>query len=514
MDTLPDELLDRVCSLLDRRDLWKATQVSSRFRRLAILPYLATFGISQADIQSGTLSLSDSFFLIIVVAHITPIQRLVCFDKPVSPGIRLKRLARILSMTAPIPDILIYNKHYMVQRTRRETAFLLAHIPSAVTRPLLVVHRLTMQMSRPRSAPPIQWRLLPPPLGSSNLPTKVKVLIVMFGIPLVFAYLVSGIINLGVVGIWAYRRFFGPPWSQEDRILEDVGPIIFEDWMRIQSIPGKYTLVTLVDKRWPMLELRPRPRFTDDIYSIVLTSLDYGPDLKQLWVEQNTNLVYTEVMAFLQRHPNLTDIGFTSGSIRPSSLPPTIPPQNSGSQVNFLTTTSIYVPYLLPAAPNLHRIFIHPNRAAAATRIGGSLAYVYNFDLPAYHAALDALAALPGTHPIELHLSFPLPAGSLPWLVLPNLPPTAAVSLPETRLVRIRTLDLYCGTAERFRAAEIRERLIPWLALFPSLERLTFAYATVEKIPAAERVVLAEAVRAACAGITTTSNVAFNVLED
>ncbi|KAJ7035301.1 hypothetical protein C8F04DRAFT_1259112 [Mycena alexandri] len=497
MDALPDELLDRVCSFLGRRELWRAIQVSSRFRRLAILPYLASFGISQGDIHSGTLSLSDSFFLILVVAHITPIRRLVCFEKAVSPGAQLKyrRLASILSATAPIPDILIYNRQYMVQRTRKETAFLLAHIPSSVTKTLLIVHGLTIHMSR-----------------SSNLSTKVKVLIVIFGIPLFFAYLVSGIINLGVVIIWAYHRFFGPPWSQEDRILEDVGPVIFEDWMRIQSLRGKFTLVTLTDKRWPALEIRPRPRFTDDIYSIILTSLDYGTELQRLWVEQNMNLVYLEVMAFLQRHPNLNDIGFTSGSIRASSLPLTNdPPQNSGSQVNFLTTTSIYVPYLLPAAPNLHRIFIYPNRAAA---VRGSLGYMYNFDLPAYHAALDALAALPGTHPIELHLSFPLSASSLPWLVLPNLRAAAAASLPETRLVRIRTLDLYCGTSERFRAAEIRERLIPWLALFPSLERLTFAYATVEKIPAAERAVLAEAVCAACTGITTTSNVAFNVLED
>ncbi|KAJ7183639.1 hypothetical protein C8R46DRAFT_1067530 [Mycena filopes] len=514
MDALPDELLDRVCSFLGRRELWKLVQVSSLFRRLGMLPYLAHFGISQADISSGTLSLSDSFFLILVVARINPIRRLVCFET-VLPGVQLRyrRLGAILCVAAPIPDILIYNRQYMVQRTPRESAFLLSRIPSSATKTLLIVGGRTAHISRPRAAPPIEWVLLPPPLGSYNMSTMMKVLIVMFGIPLFFAYLVSGIINLGVVIVWAYDRFFGPPWSQEDRIIEDAGVIIFEHWMRIQSLPGKYTLVTLMDHRWRGLELRPRPGFTDAIYSTIITSLDYGTALQRFWVEQNTNLDYGEVLAFLRRHPELKDIGFTSGSIRASSLPVTaIPTPNPDNKITFLTTTSIYVPYFLPAAPNLCQIFIYPNRAARATSIGASLGYT--LDLLAYHTALDALATLPGTHPIELHLSFRLPAALLPWFVLADLPPSEAAQLPETRLPRVHMLHLYCNNSERrFRALEIRDKLTPWLALFPSLQRLTFAYATVERIPAAERVVLAEGICAVCPGMTP-SNVAFNVPED
>jgi hypothetical protein len=60
MDKLPNELLDRICSFLGKHELWEVVQLSTRFRRLAMLPYLSRFGISQATVQSGTLALSDS----------------------------------------------------------------------------------------------------------------------------------------------------------------------------------------------------------------------------------------------------------------------------------------------------------------------------------------------------------------------------------------------------------------------------------------------------------------------
>ncbi|KAJ7149923.1 hypothetical protein C8R46DRAFT_1198470 [Mycena filopes] len=283
----------------------------------------------------------------------------------------------------------------------------------------------------------------------------MKVLVVMLGTPVFLAYLVSGIINVGVVIVWMCDRLFTPPWSQEDRIIKDAGVIMYYHWMRIQCLPGEYTLVTLMDNS---LSLRPRSGFTDAIYSTIISSLDCGTDLRQFWVEQNTNLDCAEVLAFLRRHPELDDIGFTSGSICAASLPGTVIP-----------------------TPNPDR------RPSIGARLG------YTFDLPAYHAALDALAALPGTHPIELHLSFRLPAALLPWFVLTDLAPSDVAQLPEKRLHRVHMLHLHCNNSERcFRALEIRDRLTSWLALFPGLQCLMFAYAAVERIPAAERAVLAE----------------------
>ncbi|KAJ7871583.1 hypothetical protein B0H13DRAFT_2060220, partial [Mycena leptocephala] len=343
MNRLPNELLDRICSFLGRDSLWAMLQLSSRFRSIAMLPYLSRFGVSQANIQSGTLALSDSFFILFVVARIIPIKRLICFELvvPGAPLIRYQKLASILSRTAPIPDIVIYNRHYMLQRTRRETAYLLSCIPSSATSTLLIVKGSAMYLSRPRSAPPIRWKLLPPPLGSSNLPTAMKILIVMFGIPLLFAYLVSGVINFGILLIWTYRRLFRPLWPQDERIIEDAGLLVFDDWMRIQSLPGKLTLVTLTERKWPVLVIKPIPGLADNVYSSLLASLDLGHHLQRLTVETNTNLFHSELMAFLRRHPDLTSIHLEPDSIRASSLI-TIPMSpNAENKVVVLTAPSL-----------------------------------------------------------------------------------------------------------------------------------------------------------------------------
>ncbi|KAJ7239388.1 hypothetical protein B0H12DRAFT_1075025 [Mycena haematopus] len=515
MDKLPNELLDRICSFLKRRDLGVIIQVSSSFRHLAMLPYLARFGISRTDIQSGTLALSDSFFLILVVAGICPIKRLVCFQEVISGAqLRYRLLASILAVAPPIPDIVIYNRHYILQRTRRETAYLLSRISSSAENTLLVVKGPSMCLSRPRSSPPIRWKLLPPPFGSFGLSPAMNFLVAMFGIPLLFAYLVSGVVNAAVLLMWAYQRISGPPWPQHERIIEDTGLLAFDDWMRIQTLPEKQlTLVTLTETRWPALVLRPVPGLTGSTYSAVLASLDLGMHLQRLTVDTKANLAHSDLMALLKRHPYLTSIQFESDSIRPSSLTPMPVLFDLENKVQVLIAPSHYIPYLLPAAPNAQRISLLftsvPKRAVFTLRST-------IFDLAAYRTALGAIAALPGTHPLTLNLTFRLTAASLPWLspILSNdAEAVDGALLPETRLARVTTLCLFRDRPVRFRAPDIGA-LVRWLGLFPSLQHLTFAYGTAEKIPATERARLAEAICAACSRINTPHDIAFNISND
>ncbi|KAJ7503301.1 hypothetical protein B0H11DRAFT_1906360 [Mycena galericulata] len=505
MDNLPNELVDRICSFLGRRELWVIVEVSSRFRRLAMYPFLSRFGISRSNIQAGTISLSDSFFLILVVAHIWPIQRLVCFQEFAPTGqLRYKRLASILSITAPIPDIVIYNRQYMLQRTRRETVHLLARIPQATTTTLLIIKGNSMCLSHPRSTPPIRWKLLPPPLNSSVLSNTMKVLVVIFGVPLLFAYLVSAIINSGVVLMWAYRLLVGPAWPQDDRIATDAGLLVFDDWMRIQALPGKLTLVTLTEQRFPVLSLKRLPGLTDAVYSSLLSSIDLGFYLQRLTIEAQTNVAHAELMTFLERHLHITHLYCEPNSIRPSSFTVTpIPPKESQSNISMLSAPASYIPHLLPAAPHVQRIHIRFLPAAKQMPLGRA-----SFDTEAYIQALDAIAAHPGTEPLALTLTFRLTAAGLPWHTLRDADAEAR-DAPEARLPRVHELELCTDSSAltaRFRANTIRA-LAPWLARFPGLRRVTFAHGAVEKIPVYQR---AELVQAIC-GMSAVQDVAFNI---
>ncbi|KAJ7149856.1 hypothetical protein C8R43DRAFT_1006860 [Mycena crocata] len=524
MNALPNELLEHICSFIERRDLWAVTQVSSRFRSVAMLPFLALFGVSQTNIESGALSLSGSFFLILVVARIRPIRRLTLYFAEFPKRRRsYDELTSILAIAAPIPDIMIYNRQYMLQRTRREAVYLLSRLPQTATNTLWIVKANSMCLSRPRSAPPIQWKLLPPPLGSSSLSTPMKMIVIIFGIPLLFAYLVSGIVNLGVLSVWAYRRLVGPAWSAEDRIVDDAGLLVFDDWMRIQMLQGQITLVTLTAQRSPVLTIKPMPGLPEAAYSPLLTSLDLGTYLAWLTVEKHANLDHPNLMHFLHRHLELTNLTFAPSSIQPSSL--VIQPHNpkSDSKVVLLTAPASYIPALLPAAPNVQRICI------PFTAVPARLRRRPTFDLPAYRLALAAIAALPGTHPLSLTLSFRLTASSLPWLALPPTSVSASSldadpELPETRLLRVHDLTLCADGPVRFRPAIIHA-LARWLGLFPGLTRVTFGLfpgqqrvplglGAVEKISLAERAQLAEVICAACNGITRTQDVAFNIMDD
>jgi hypothetical protein len=215
-------------------------------------------------------------------------------------------------------------------------------------------------------------------------------------------------------------------------------------------------------------------------------------------------------MAFLCRHPDLASIYLEPDSIRASSLT-TIPASpNAENKVVVLTAPSPYIPYLLSAAPSVHRVTLLFTLAPTSTRV--TLLRPAAFDLPAYRTALAALATLPGTHPLALNLTFRVTALSLPWIGLPDPEALDSSLFPETRLTRVHALWLHADGL-RFNAADIRA-LVRWLGLFPSLQRLTFAYGAVEKIPQPERAALAQAICSACSGINTPTDIAFNIKDN
>ncbi|KAF8155351.1 hypothetical protein K438DRAFT_1862650 [Mycena galopus ATCC 62051] len=505
MEKLPNELLNHICSFLEDRDLWKVIQLSSSFRRLAMLPYLSRFGISEANIQSGTLSLSDSFFLIIVVAGISPIQRLVCYEESSGPQLGYTVLVDVLSATAPIPDIVIYNRHYMIRKTK-DTAYILSRIPSSATTSLVIRKGLFLYLSYPRSSPRIRWKV--PGFRSFRHSPTMMFLVVIFSIPLLLLYLVAGGINLAILSMWVYRRLTKPPLAQDDRIVEDIpGSLLFHQWMRIQTLPDKqFTLVTLADHGWCSLVLRSIPGVTDSAYSAVLGSLDLGMYMQQLTVYPKADLVYGDLMALVSRHPHLILLRIDPDSIRHSSLTRLSIVAHPENKVQELTAPPLYIPYLLPAAPNAHRISVLFTPLSALR--------FATFDLAAYHTALEAIASLPGTHPLTLTLAFRLTAASLPWDVLPSTDLEAgndnSALLPETRLGRVTDLFLGRDGPACFRASDIRG-VMRWLGLFPSLQRLTFLRGAVERIPDAERAALAEAICVACRGIGGPHDIMFNI---
>ncbi|KAJ7732182.1 hypothetical protein B0H16DRAFT_1893156 [Mycena metata] len=513
MNDLPDELLGRIFYFLEKDELWNMAQVSTRFRRVALLPCLARFG-AKVDFESGTLSLSDSFFLILVVARIKPIQHLICFeDFRIGPHwvFRYRKLAAVLAVTAPIPDILVHNREGMFHGSRIAMAYLSAHNPSSATKSLLIADARSgsVYASRPRSIAPISWVRLSHPLDSMPLDMKRKVFIVVFivpfaavyGVSLLGTYLASGILNCEVAVRWTYNAVFGPSWSQKERISRDLGyQLGFKDWMRIQSLPGEFTLVTLTDGAdEPSLKIKPLSGLDNSVYSTILPSLDYGTSIRRLWVDTKMNLVYTEIVDFIHRQTNLAEIYFLPHSIRPSSLTSVIPPQNPESKITFVAAPASCTPYLLPSAPNSAQISIFCALAPART-LGLGL---HTFDLRAYRAALEAVASLPGTHQLELSLNFPLRSTALPWLALPNATTCSTTPLPETRLTRVHTLYLSSNAPKRrFRVADIRApAFLRWLASFPGLQRLEFGFGSVDAMGVTEFTDLAEAICAACKGI-------------
>ncbi|KAJ7052011.1 hypothetical protein C8F01DRAFT_1172733 [Mycena amicta] len=488
--TLPDELVDKICLTAERRDLWALIRTCTRFRRIGLMPYLAHFDITHSTIESGTLALSDSFFLILVVGHLRPIHRLICFEHAArvgQTGMGYPRLAMVLNAAPPIPDVLIYNRHAMAQKTRREALQLLARMP-AVTDNLLLVVPLSPQkwlLSRPRNTPPIQWKLLPPPFGESSrrTPTSLKFLILVFGIPLLFAYLVSAATNVVVLLMWLYQVLWGRPWSFEERIKHDVGTASFSHWMRIQTLPGKLTLVTFTNKHLPELSFRPTKGLKPEQFATVVRALDFGAHLRSMNVFPEVNFVYKDLQEFLLRHLALEGATFYHNSILSSSLPLAPPTTlHTTSKINHLRAPLSYIPHLLPMAPNVSGIWF--TSTIIAGREHSSLR-TPAFDMAAYRASLEGVVGLPGTHPIHFTFVLRPTSSSLPWTALmTTTDPEAAVGLPlfETRLTRVTELTFYTDGGSLFRAAHLLEgnnAFARWLGLFPGLRQLTFAWGVI-----------------------------------
>ncbi|KAJ7035319.1 hypothetical protein C8F04DRAFT_1098867, partial [Mycena alexandri] len=167
----------------------------------------------------------------------------------------------------------------MFRNSRTATAYLLSYNPSSATKSLLIADGWwSVYASHPRSTVPIQWQILTPPFDSMPLSTTMKVLIIVFiiplagvyGVSLLGTYLASGVLNCGVAIKWAYNAFFGPSWSQQERILRDAdNQLTFTDRMRIQSLPRGFTLVTLTDRpgdrKLSSLNIRPLPGLGNSI---------------------------------------------------------------------------------------------------------------------------------------------------------------------------------------------------------------------------------------------------------
>ncbi|KAF7317297.1 hypothetical protein HMN09_00465200 [Mycena chlorophos] len=534
--TLPDELLDHIILSTDRRSLWSLITTCARFRRVGILPYLSLFGISQTAIDSGVIPLTDSFAPVVVVSHIRPIQRLVCFERGPAgqpgSGLSIRKLVRLLQSVPPIPDIVFYNRYSLAQKTRSEALQLLAGIPSVTQNPLLLVSPQQWILSRPRKARPIEWKLLPPPFNrnSRRISTSMKFLIVIFGIPLLFAYLVSALTNAVVLLVWLYEFFWGKPWSFEDRIRHDFGTISFSYWMRVQVLP-EVTLLTLADKHSPELVLRAAKELKPEQFTAVVKALAFGPHLRSLHVGPEVRLVYNDLVEFISRHPGLEATAFYRESILASSLPlgPLPDPvTHVPSRILRLHAPLAYMPHLLPLAPTVKNImFTHTILTSAKLRTA-------TFDASAYLASLEALVALPGTEPLHLALVLRATSGCLPWTTLVGATPDhdpdpeAAVGLPaaptpthpgpllETRhkLSRITELTLYNDGAALLRASHLLEgnpnnAFARWLGLFPGLQSVTFAPGVIwsDWVGDAQR----EAVEGAVAGIASGIGITWNV---
>jgi hypothetical protein len=354
----------------------------------------------------------------------------------------------------------------------------------------------------------MEWEVDPPHLTEvfSSLSRTKRIFLLLFGIPFLFAYFVFtysifALANARFILLWLYRRSFGPGWTAVERIREDAGLLVWEDCMRIQVLPGqKLTLVELPSWRTPELTLNPLHGLTEDVYPVLLPALDLGAYLKTLTIETKSDVDHAALMVFLERHLHVTKLCVQHNSIRASSLVDLPIPRQSGSEIRTLIAPATYIHYLLPAAPNANVVRIS---------IRGSTAS----DIAAYRKAVETIAVLPGTHPLTLTLSFRLTKSSVPWSRRAiRDSDVEARHAPETRLTRVQELTLCPEEPTHFHPA-VMHALVPWLGLFPQLQRVSFTHWSVQSVSLADRAALTTAICAACTGINNAENIAFNYYE-
>ncbi|KAJ7735615.1 hypothetical protein DFH07DRAFT_110690 [Mycena maculata] len=482
MQRLPYELLDLICSLLNMRDIWALTQVSTYFRLSAIFPLLSRFGISPSDVHSGVISLSHSFFLIPFISRIQPIRRLVCFGGDDSRRCGHEDLIAVLSEAEPIPDILIHDR-YGLSKTPQRAANLLSRLPQTKDSTLLLIKHGSISVSRPRTGVASLQRKSMPPRLVSMLSVLHHKIIRVAGLYLL-TYLASCILNLRVLLAWAYQRF-GPALDQRSRIEDDIRPLYPGHWMRIDATlriqtvaadGGDFALVTIAGELSRLMGIPRIPGLDEDVYGAMLASLELSEHLVHLTIEKDCNLAQADVVEFIQRHPNLETISFEPGSIRASTNLKGIP-QIHSSKIRTLSAPAAYIPGVIWAAQNVERISILVTCLEDLEKTA---------TLREYHLALASVASLPGAKPIVLSLVFHLTASGLPWIQLP----AAEAKGMEASLIRVEEIILGAQRPLRFDGAAMR-----WLGLFPSLKRVAFMKRCLVPMSKDERHLLVAAIR-------------------
>ncbi|KAJ7503322.1 hypothetical protein B0H11DRAFT_1985061 [Mycena galericulata] len=491
MQRLPYELLDIICSLLDTKDIWALTQVSSYFRANAIFPLLSRYGISESDVRSGILSLSHSFFLISLISWFRPICKLVCFERDEGGGYGQEDLIAVLGAAAPIPDILIHDR-YDLSKNPQRAANLLWSLPQTRYNTLLLVKHGSISVSRPRVAQ-LHWRSMWPHMVSRSPKVSGSLHRIMCIAVRCVKSLVSGIFNLGGILAWIRRRTqaVGFRFDQRSRIEHAIRPLYPGHWMRIdttfriQTVPAKvedFTLVTIAGELSRQMRIPYIPALDKDVYAAMLASLDLSDHLVHLTIEKHCNLAQAGVMTFLQRHPNLETISFEPGSLDVVDellIEKDAPRIQYCSKVHTLSAPAACIPSLVSAAPNVVRISITVEASKNAEA------------LPEYRLALLSVASLPGTEPLVLSLMFDLAASQLPW----HHPPAEGEKSAEAQLVRVKELVLAARRPLKFSGAAIR-----WLGSFPSMERVVFVNRCLVPMTTNERSVFAAAIRETCPG--------------
>ncbi|KAJ7650906.1 hypothetical protein FB45DRAFT_1078144 [Roridomyces roridus] len=423
MDRLPNELLEQICVHLTKDDLLRALRLFSRLRQVATPFYLSFYGISHSDVQKGTVTLNVPLWDPFIAILVA------AYACPIQ---------KLVSVPKPIPHIIIYNRFdWEFKTAKRETlvADTVARLPQLTTDTLLFMEDRSTRISRPRRK---------------------------------------------------YGGLLGRVWRgavRQERAIKE--GLVFGDWLRIQALPGKYTLVTLVDQS-ASLVIKPIPELPKDVYSSFISAIDYGPLLFRLSVEEQTRIPHAQFMELLRRHPDLRRLSCKPGSIQRSSFVAGLP-YTAESGIRELSAPAAYIPYLLPAAPRVNEIYVPFPQSRT-------------FDTTGYVSALNAIAALPSYNPgIQLVLSFNLEATALPWEVR-NSNESSAHAAPEKHLTSVTSLVL--SSSGRLRYGQYTLRALPrWITLFPRLHRASFAHNAVdlpETLTKAERRQLIDAVQAAC----------------
>ncbi|KAJ6564908.1 hypothetical protein DFH09DRAFT_1363907 [Mycena vulgaris] len=370
-------------------------------------------------------------------------------------------LPSTLAAVAPIQDILLHNSHGEF-KNRLAITRIISGASHGSQKTLVTIGRGTVRVSRQRNTRPIRWKMVPHPIMRTTGEFTVDNLIsdVLWLGSIALTYLLCGIVNAGVVMAWLYRGVYGGQWSQEGRIVTDLG-WIHGEWMRVQALllntGDQFTLVTFGSGMSMRLTIPPLPTLTPTQRAAVLTTLDLDKDirLRELLICDGADCALPDVLHFARRHPKLARLYLEPHLLLSTFIAEPSPPPTPGT-IHDITAPASYIPHILPAEPNVENITIplltsSPNSPA--------------FDIPACIRALNAVAALPGTHPLALSLYFSraaIVARALPWHAQPSLP-----------LLRVARLSLITDGASG--AAVDTALLGCWLAAcFPAIIQLDF----------------------------------------